>query len=192
MLEQISFSEMQSSFWKVSTGDWRFIWEGWWGGGGNTKASLALPIVELKAVSLLTNHLQWTCKYSYNCSSRWRFVRNKVHLAEMEWKEPTKVYILVCLFLSQACCSAKLCMYVFPCSTLRCFGVWVWTLKTETIFYINAWEMAFSKYLRETVGMLRNKLSQLISSLRSRQTNVSFSVSCLWNAPVMPGGRFWS
>lgn len=136
MLEQIWFSEMQSSFWKVLSADY-FL-----GGGGvddnNPKSSLALPLVEVKAVSLLTSQLKVVGTYGYNCSSRSRFLKNKMHLAELDWKEQAEVYVLVCLFLTWAYCNAELYMYFFLCSTLRCFGMWVYILKTETIFYINA------------------------------------------------------
>lgn len=91
----------------------------------NPKTSLAFPLVEVKTVSLLTSQPKVVGRYSYNCHSRSRFVKNKMHLAELDWKEQNEVYLLVCLFLTRPYCNAELYVYIFPCSTLRCFGVWV-------------------------------------------------------------------
>lgn len=107
-----------------------------WGGGGNNNPKTSLILwVEGKTCSPLARHPKVVGRCGYSCSSRSRFMKTKMHLAELDWKEQTEVCVLV--FLTQACCNAELYMYIFPCSTLSCVSM---EFEIQDYFYINAWE----------------------------------------------------
>lgn len=118
-----------------------------------------------------------------SCSSRSRFMKTKMHLAELDWKEQTEECVVVCFLLRLLAVQNSICIFSHVL-----LAVWIWSLKSKTIVvhenlnFPNAWEKLW-------MGL---EISyQLNSDSRGWGSNMSFPLSSQ-KSPCDGSQKIWS
>lgn len=175
---------------------WRAAFEKCWvqtnffgGGGGNNNPKTSLILwVEGKTCSPLARHPEVVGRCGYSCSSRSRFMKTKMHLAELDWKEQTEVCVLVSFLLRPVAMQNSICIF----SHVQLLAVWVWSLKSKTIFILMHENLNFPNTW-EKLWMCLEISYQLNSNLRGWGSIMSsFPLSYSQKSPCDASQKIWS
>lgn len=164
----------------------RIIYFFFWGGGrwdNNPKTSLILW-VEVKTLSPLTRHSKVVGRWG-SCSSRSRFMKNKIYLVKLTERNKLKCMCLCFLLRPVAKHNS---IYIFSHVLL---AVWVWSLKSNTIFMLMHENLNFPNTW-EKLDVLRNKLMNRWTAIWEAEEVTCPPFPCLNQnkAPVMAVRRF--
>lgn len=157
-------------------------------GGGQQPQNLTDFMSWGKNLLPLARHPKAVGRCGYSCSSRSRFMKTKMHLAELDWKEQTEVCVLVCFLLRPVAMQNSICIF----SHVQLLAVWVWSLKSKTIFILMHENLNFPNTW-EKLWMCLDISYQLNSNLRGWGSIMSsFPLSYSQKSPCDASQKIWS